>query len=600
MSYFCTELLHFNSVVKMRNNLNKLLLLLMVLLTANSTEAQTLKGMSKYVEHVIDEQSAVDSVQQEMDSLRRIVQELRLKEMMMQQELDANDKSVREDSMRRLQRQQQIDSMKHVTPGAPLIVEGDTLFIIYAQMGGEDARHRVESAERKIMQIGKSLRTTTDSVYVFDSELTSDVMCGEVVIISISDLDGLWSHASRQELARQHARIINVKIEQLQEEYGLKAKLYGLAWALVLIAIQIIFFILTQRLIRWIRKEIAGGLRGRLHSLVFKDYVLLNVEQAKRILFLLTRILQVALIVLQLFISLPLLFSIFPETEKFTWNMINYVWSPLRDIFLSFVEYFPNLVKIIVIIYVVRWVLRVIKHMSDEIAAGRLKIDRFYQDWATPTYHIIRIFVLAFTVIVIWPLLPGSESGIFKGVSIFVAALFSLGSTASIGNLISGIIITYMRPFLVGDFVQIGEREGTVIEKNAFVTRLRDIKENIITVPNNSILSLPTVNYTAAARAAGGTIVHSDFTFTYKVFREQIEPLLLQAAGRCKLLMKTPEPFVLVTQLEDFYTRYQINAYTQETQRLWEVYSELHKNILDVFRENNLEPTSSHFVKVNQ
>jgi small-conductance mechanosensitive channel len=280
--------------------------------------------------------------------------------------------------------------------------------------------------------------------------------------------------------------------------------------------------------------------------------------------------------------------------------MINYVWSPLRDIFISFVSYFPNLVKILVIIYVVRWILKVVQHMACEIEAGRLKIDRFYQDWAIPTYHIIRIFVLAFTVIVIWPLLPGSDSGIFKGVSIFVAALFSLGSTASIGNLVSGIIITYMRPFLVGDFVQIGDREGTVIEKNAFVTRLRDIKENVITVPNNSILSLPTVNYSAAVRQSGGTIVHSDFTFTYKVFRQQIEPLLLEAAGRCELLLKTPPPFVLITELEDFYTRYQINAYTTESQRLFEVYSELHKNILDVFRENNLEPTSSHFVKVNQ
>ena len=480
------------------------------------------------------------------------------------------------------------------------MLHGDTLLVIYASMSGEDARHRVENTERKMMQIGKSFRTTIDSVRVFESDISSDVMCGEIVLVSVSDLDGLWHGMSRQELAQNYAIILQLAIDSLQEEYGLKAKLYGLAWAIVLIVVQVIFFMLTTRLIHWIRREIAAGLRGRMRSIVFKDYELLNVEQAKRILLILSRVLQVALILLQLFISLPALFSIFPETEKFTWNMINYVWSPLRDIFISFVMYFPNLVKIIVIIYVVRWVMRVFKHMSDEIAAGRLKIDRFYQDWAQPTYQIIRIFIIAFTLIVIWPLLPGSDSGVFKGVSIFVAALFSLGSTASIGNLISGIIITYMRPFLVGDYVQIGDREGTVIEKNAFITRLRDIKENVITVPNNSILSQPTVNYSAAVRAAGGTIVHSDFTFTYKVFRQQIEPLLLEAAGRCTLLLKTPPPFVLVTQLEDFYTRYQINAYTQESQRLFEVYSELHKHILDVFRENNLEPTSSHFVKVNQ
>ena len=547
-----------------------------------------------------EQEQKIDSVQFTMDSLRHELQALQMEKLLMQHQLDITGQTAREDSMRQAHRRQHIDSLRQITPGVPVIVSGDTLFIVYAPLGGEDASHRVENIERKVLQIGKSLRTTTDSVHVFDSELTSDVMCGEVVLVRVSDLDGLWNGTDRRQLAVEHARIIQVKIEQMQEEYGLKAKLYGIGAALVLIVVQIIFFRLTMRFINWIRREIITGLRGRLRSLVFKDYVLLNVEQCKRILLILSRGLQVALIMLQLFISLPLLFSIFPETEKFTWNMINYVWSPLKDIFLSFVFYFPNLVKILVIIFVVRWVLKVIKHMSNEIEVGHLKIEQFYQDWAQPTYQIIRIFIIAFSLIVIWPLLPGSDSGIFKGVSIFVAALFSLGSTASIGNLISGIIITYMRPFQVGDYVQIGDREGTVIEKNAFITRLRDIKENVITVPNNSILSQSTVNYTAAVRQAGGTIVHSDFTFTYKVFREQIEPLLLEAAGRCQLLLKTPPPFVLVTQLEDFYTRYQINAYTQESQRLFEVYSELHKHILDVFRENNLEPTSSHFIKVNQ
>ena len=215
-------------------------------------------------------------------------------------------------------------------------------------------------------------------------------------------------------------------------------------------------------------------------------------------------------------------------------------------------------------------------------------------------HHIIRIFIIAFSLIVIWPLLPGSDSGIFKGVSIFVAALFSLGSTTTIGNLISGLIITYMRPFLVGDFVRIGDSEGIVVEKNAFITRLRDIKDNIITVPNNSILSMQTINYTAAVRHLQGTIVHSDFTFTYKVPRQTIESYLLEATTRCTLLLKEPAPFVLVTALEDFYTRYEINAYTKETHQLFAVYSELHKHILDVFREHDLEPTSSHFISVKE
>ncbi len=541
-----------------------------------------------------------DTVQLMIDSLTRELKEMKLKELLMQEALDKNGETARADSLRRAAQKQRIDSLRKTTPGVPLIIEDDTLLVVYASLGGDDPVHRVASIERKILQIGKSLKMTTDTMRIFESEYTADIMSGEQVVMRVSDLDGLWQGMSRRELAEQNMRIIGLEIERLQAEYGLEAKLQGLGWAVFLVVVQVVFFILTVRFIRHLRRRIIDGFGGKIKPLVIKGYTLLNIHQWKRILLLLARVLQVFLVIVQLFISLPLLFSIFPETEKFTWNMVNYVWSPLRDIALSVIMYFPNIVKIVVIIYVVHWLLRAIRHVADELQAGNLKIDGFYQDWAQPTYHIIRIFVIAFSVVVIWPLLPGSESGVFKGVSIFVAALFSLGSTTTIGNLISGIIITYMRPFLIGDFVRIDGREGVVVEKNAFITRLKDIKGNIVTVPNNSILSQQTVNYSAALRHGEGTIVHSDFTFTYVVPRETIEQYLLEGAARCERLMKDPKPFVLVTALEDFYTRYEINAYTQEAEQLFEVYSELHKHIVDVFREHHLNPTSSHFVSVKE
>ena len=539
-----------------------------------------------------------DSVQQRIDSLQHALHEMKMNELLLRNALDESGRDAREDSLRKAEQKHRIDSLRQVTPGVPLVIEGDTLLYIYASLGGEDAAHRVESVARKVTQIGKSLKLTTDSMHIFESEYTADVMCGEVVLIRVSDLDGLWNGMSRHELAEQQMRILSVEIEKLHADYGLKAKLTGLGWAVFLIVVQLLLFLLTARFVRYLRRLVIDGLNVK--PLVVKGYELMNVHQEKRILLLLTRVLQIFLVIVQLFISLPLLFSIFPETEKFTWNMINYVWSPLRDMVISFVRYFPNIVKIIVIIYVVRWVLKGLHHLSDEISVGHLKIDRFYQDWAEPTYHIIRIFIIAFTVVVIWPLLPGSESGVFKGVSIFVAALFSLGSTTTIGNLISGIIITYMRPFLVGDYVRIGEQEGEVVEKNAFITRLKDIKGNVVTVPNNSILSQQTINFTAAVRDGKGSVVHSVFTFTYHVPRETVEAYLLEGAARTELIEKSPKPFVLYTALEDFYTRYEINGYTKATDKLFMVYSELHKNIVDVFHEHNLDPTSSHFIKVQE
>jgi len=545
-------------------------------------------------------QAQTDSTRLMIDSLTRELKEMKLKEMLMQEALEHSGETARMDSLRQAEQKQRIDSLRQTTPGVPLIIDGDTLLVVYASLGGESPVSRVESLQYKILQLGKSLKMTTDTMHIFESEYTADIMSGELVMMRVSDLDGLWHGMTRRQLAEENMRVISQAIEALQNEYGLEAKLEGLGWAVLVIVAQIVLLMLTFRLIRRLRRKILSGFSGKIKPVVAKGYEVLNIHQWKRLLLMLTRGLLVMLVVIQLFISLPLLFSIFPETEKFTWKMINYVWSPLRDIVVSMVGFFPNLVKIVVIIYVVHWILRALRHVANELQSGRLKIEGFYEDWAMPTYHIIRIFVVAFTLVVVWPLLPGSESGVFKGVSIFVAALFSLGSTTTIGNLISGIIITYMRPFLVGDYVRIDNREGVVVEKNAFITRLKDIKGNIVTVPNNSILSQQTVNYSAALRHGQGTIIHTDFTFTYVVPRATIETYLLEAADRCDLLLKEPKPFVLVTALEDFYTRYELNGYTQDAEQLFEVYSDLHKHIVDVFREHQLNPTSSHFVSIKQ
>ena len=545
-------------------------------------------------------QAQTDSTRLMIDSLTRELKEMKLKEMLMQEALEHSGETARMDSLRQAEQKQRIDSLRQTTPGVPLIIDGDTLLVVYASLGGESPVSRVESLQYKILQLGKSLKMTTDTLHIFESEYTADIMSGELVMMRVSDLDGLWHGMTRRQLAEENMRVISQAIEALQNEYGLEAKLEGLGWAVLVIVAQIVLLMLTFRLIRRLRRKILTGFSGKIKPVVAKGYEVLNILQWKRLLLMLTRGLLVMLVVIQLFISLPLLFSIFPETEKFTWKMINYVWSPLRDIVVSMVGFFPNLVKIVVIIYVVHWILRALRHVANELQSGRLKIEGFYEDWAMPTYHIIRIFVVAFTLVVVWPLLPGSESGVFKGVSIFVAALFSLGSTTTIGNLISGIIITYMRPFLVGDYVRIDNREGVVVEKNAFITRLKDIKGNIVTVPNNSILSQQTVNYSAALRHGQGTIIHTDFTFTYVVPRATIETYLLEAADRCDLLLKEPKPFVLVTALEDFYTRYELNGYTQDAEQLFEVYSDLHKHIVDVFREHQLNPTSSHFVSIKQ
>jgi small-conductance mechanosensitive channel len=197
-------------------------------------------------------------------------------------------------------------------------------------------------------------------------------------------------------------------------------------------------------------------------------------------------------------------------------------------------------------------------------------------------------------LVVMFPYLPGSSSPAFQGVSVFLGLLLSLGSTSAINNIIAGLVITYMRPFKVGDRIRIGDTEGDVVEKNMLVIKVRSPKNEEITVPNSAVLGSNTLNFSANSKQAG-LIIHSTVTIGYDTPWRKMKQTLIEAALKTDGLMKTPEPFVLQTSLDDFYVSYQINAYTQEANRLPALYSALHANILDCCREAGIEIMSPHY-----
>ena len=199
-----------------------------------------------------------------------------------------------------------------------------------------------------------------------------------------------------------------------------------------------------------------------------------------------------------------------------------------------------------------------------------------------------------FMLVMIWPLLPNSGSPVFQGVSVFLGLIISLGSTSVIGNLMASFVITYMRPFRIGDQIKLNDTVGKVIEKSPFVIRIETPKKEIITIPNSFVLSSHTINYSTSARKSG-VIIYSDITVGYDVDRVKVEELLIKAAINTKGVLKHPQPFVLIKTLPDFYCSYQINAYTKEDQTLPRMYSTLHKNIIDILNEAGIEITSPHF-----
>lgn len=545
----------------------------------------------------IEPLSAIDSLRALNDSivteLRNQVQELKLQGIMMREQLELTGKSAQEDSLRQAERKARVDSLRNVTPGAPLVIDKDTLLIIYARKGGMLPEVRVASARSKIYEVGKRLSMFTDSIYVFDSEVSSDVMAGESVVLSVTDLDALWNNVGRVELAEKYREVISKKVEELHEIYGLQQKLQSLGWVALIIAVQVLLIWGIVFLFRLWKFSVTRKLIRNIKSVSIKNYPLLDTHRLGVAIIFVFNLVRFLLILSVILAGVTLMFSFFPETKTYTYTVFSFIWNPLSDILKSVVAYLPRLFKIVLIIICFHYLLKLIRYFANEIASGRLRINGFYADWAAPTYAILRILLYSFMLVMIWPLLPNSDSEIFQGVSVFIGVVVSLGSTSVVGNVMAGLVMTYMRPFRIGDYIRYGDTEGEVIEKSMLVTRVRTRKNEIVTIPNSNMMSSQTSNYTLSAQRYG-VIVHTKITIGYDEPWHKIESLLLEAADKTDGIKKHPKPFVRITTLDDFYVEYEINGCTERAKTLPAVYSSLHQNILDTMHHAGVEIMSPH------
>jgi small-conductance mechanosensitive channel len=271
----------------------------------------------------------------------------------------------------------------------------------------------------------------------------------------------------------------------------------------------------------------------------------------------------------------------------FVGGIIGGMWS-------AFIEYLPDLFTALVIIGIAYMIIRLFRLVFEGVERQRIKVPGFYPEWSATSFSLLRLLIIAMTVVVVFPYLPGSDSPAFQGVSIFVGVLLSLGSTTAVANVVAGIVITYTRAFRVGDFVNISGTEGKIIERTAFVTRIKTPKNVVVSMPNASIMSDKVINYSTQAKKAGITL-HTGVTIGYDVPWPTVQQLLLSAAAATTDIEESPKPFVLQTSLDDNYVAYELNAFTRRADRRPMIYSDLHANILDAFHTAGVEITSPHY-----
>ncbi|MGL4292012.1 MAG: mechanosensitive ion channel family protein [Bacteroidales bacterium] len=536
------------------------------------------------------------SQQKEILKLDSLVQDFQLQKANLMMQLEqAQLQNKERDSLKSARMRVMIDSLRKHTQGIPVIVEKDTVFTIYANRGGNTPMARSESVQKIILQIGKKINLKPDSVYVDSTDIQTDIMYKGKVIVSVTDLDAMWADMSRPELVKDWKKSIIEEFVILKKRYSLRETFKHIGFLLLLLTAQVFVIILCRKLFLYIKKKIQHLEEKKLKPIKIKDYEVLGTQSEGKLLVFLANIGRYLLIFISLLISIPLFFSIFPQTEKLAYTIFHYILDPVKKISKGFVDYLPNLFTIIVIWLAVRYLVKGLKYLSEEIASGRMKVTGFYVDWARPSYQIIRFLLYAFMIAMIYPYLPGSDSKVFQGVSVFVGLIVSLGSSSVIANIMAGLVITYMRPFKIGDQIKLNDVMGSVIEKTPFVTRLRTRKNEIITIPNSFIMSSHTTNYSASARDYG-LIIHTQVTIGYDAPWRKVHQLLIDAALATDGIEKTPEPFVLELSLNDWYPVYQINAYVKDDEKQPVIMSKLLENIQDTFNKAGVEIMSPTYI----
>ena len=496
---------------------------------------------------------------------------------------------------------------EQVTPdndklGAPVVVDGQTLFYLKTNMGDFSPRQRAEIVVRRITAIAEDHSQSVDLIEV--EKLSEDVFLissDKRPILLITKADAKEANQPLNELSREYTNKIKASIAKYRQQRSVIHTLRSAIYTILSIAA----FILVMRIIKWLHqineRFLTHWLHQRLRPKHQRDS---NVWQwlevigwdFYRFFYLIHKLVYWTVILSIIYLFIPLILSFFPLTQKLSNTIIEGLTQIVINGWNNFLDYLPNLLIITINIAVVYYLNKYCQRFFLAIENETISLPGFYTDWAKPTYRLSIFFIIAFALALIYPFLPGASSASFQGISIFIGALVTIGGAGALGNIVGGLIIIYTRAYQIGDRIKIDDIKGDVLEKTILSTRICTLDNEVVTIPNATIINSNIINYSAARRDfERPLLLKTTITLGYDVPWRKVYQALVSAANVTSNILKDPAPFVVQTSLDDFYVSYQLKAYTDQPTGMVKIYSELHENIQDKCNEVGIEIMSPHY-----
>ena len=472
--------------------------------------------------------------------------------------------------------------------GYPVTVDGYDLFHIHETLGAASPQMRAERISAALEDLAQSQDFDPSKFQATEEGGVATVRYGDQLIVTINDAEARGSGLPRKALAAQYALILQTRLPVVHEQHTPRYLWKAAIFAAITILIYLGLLWVIIRGTRWILNSLETQSKGRIHGIRIQQSEIIQGSQVRGLLASVVRLLRIVVIAILSYGFLAKALSFFPWTREHSQRLLGYLINPLITMGEAVLNYLPKLFYILVIVVVLHFVLRFIKIIARELERGRIRIVGFYPEWVQPTYKIIRVLLYAFGAVLIYPYLPGEGSPAFKGIGVFLGVLFSLGSTSAVANFVAGVILIYTRGYRVGDWVTIGSSTGEVVQMSMLATHVRTIQNEEVTIPNSVVLASFVTNFSLQAQDRG-VALHTSVTIGYDQPWRTIHKLLIDAALRTPDILHVPQPFVLQSQLEDSYVKYDINAYTNHPLRMPYIYSDLHANIQDSFFEAGVE-----------
>jgi len=485
--------------------------------------------------------------------------------------------------------------------GYPVVLGDKPIFRIRQGIPGlVSAEERARVVTQRLAEIANSPEVSINAIRVERRGSEAVVEAGDITLFTVRESDGQAAGETPNDLAEQIAQSVKSNLTQYRRDRSveslLRAILFSVLSTIALLVGLRVILLTTSKLARRIdRARVADQLDFNVQG-----YQVLGSPVVSYLLARLLRLISFCLIGLCLYLYFPFVLSLFPTTRRFGNRIFQTVGNLLGQLLVNFANYLPNLITLTIIGVIAYFAIGFAKLVIFELGRDDA-YSWFYPEWIRPTIRLANLFIVAVACVIAAPYLPGFGSPAFQGISIFLGALFTLGSTAAIANTISGIILVYTRAFRVGDVIQIGEQIGEVLEKSLFVTRILTFQNEVVTIPNSNLLNSEVKNFSSIAYERRDFLrLHTTVTLGYDVPWRKVYDVLIEAAKATEHVLLEPAPFVLQTSLNDYNVAYELNAFTKSPEIMPKIYSQLHENIQDYCNQASIEILSPAFTALRE